>query len=128
MDIYGHEETAISPAGLLPQATFTVNFRSHKKSYKDKSGVKNQKDEWMIFENTHAAIVDRETWELTQKLRKTPKRIDTIGIANLFTGLLYCADCGERLKNIFFNHAFCALRHRPDATQGTIPNKEWSYN
>ncbi len=77
----------------------TVNFRSHKQSYKDKNPVKNPKDEWLIFENTHEAIVDKETWELAQKLRKTPKRIDTLGEANPLTGLVYCADCGEKMYN-----------------------------
>lgn len=77
----------------------TVNFRSHKVSYKDKSSVPNPKEEWLIFENTHEAIVDKETWELAQKLRKTPKRIDTIGEVNPLTGLLYCADCGEKMYN-----------------------------
>ena len=51
------------------------------------------------FENTHEAIVDKETWELAQKLRKTPRRHDTIGEANPLTGLLYCADCGAKLYN-----------------------------
>ncbi len=77
----------------------TVNFRSHKQSYKDKTPVMNPKEEWLIFENTHEAIVDRETWELAQKLRKTPRRHDTIGEANPLTGLLYCADCGEKMYN-----------------------------
>ncbi len=77
----------------------TVNFRSHKASYKDKTSVKNPKEEWLIFENTHEAIVDKETWELAQKLRKTPRRIDTLGEANPLTGLLYCADCGAKLYN-----------------------------
>ena len=77
----------------------TVNFRSHKLSYKDKSSVQNPEDEWLIFENTHEAIVDKETWELAQKLRKTPKRIDTLGEANPLTGLVYCADCGEKMYN-----------------------------
>ncbi len=91
----------------------TVNFRSHKKSYKDKSSVKNPKDEWLIFKDTHEPIVDRETWELAQKLRKTPKRIDTIGEANPFTGLLYCADCGEKM----YNH-----RSRGNAEKGNYPS------
>ena len=77
----------------------TVNFRSHKQSYKDKTPVMNPKDEWLIFEDTHEAIVDKETWELAQKLRKTPRRIDTMGEANPLTGLLYCADCGEKMYN-----------------------------
>lgn len=77
----------------------TVNFRSHKLSYKDKTAVKNPQEDWMFFENTHEAIVDKETWELAQKLRKTPRRIDTFGVANPLTGLLYCADCGAKMYN-----------------------------
>ena len=77
----------------------TVNFRSHKQSYKDKHAVMNPKEDWLIFEDTHEAIVDRETWELAQKLRKTPRRHDTIGEANPLTGLLYCADCGAKMYN-----------------------------
>ena len=77
----------------------TVNFRSHKQSYKDKNTVMNPREDWLIFEDTHEAIVDRETWELAQKLRKTPKRIDTLGEANPLTGPLYCADCGSKMYN-----------------------------
>ena len=77
----------------------TVNFRSHKQSYKDKSPVMNPKEDWLIFENTHEAIVDKETWELAQKLRKTPRRHDTLGEANPLTGLLFCADCGTKMTN-----------------------------
>ena len=56
-------------------------------------------DEWLIFENTHEAIVDKETWELAQKVRKVVRRTDTTGVANPLTGLVYCADCGERMYN-----------------------------
>lgn len=77
----------------------TVNFRYHKVSYKDKAAVKNPKEKWLIFENTHEAIVDKETWELAQKLRKTPRRHDTLGEANPLTGLVFCADCGEKMYN-----------------------------
>lgn len=77
----------------------TVNFRSHTKSYKDKNRIMNPKEDWLIFENTHEAIIDKETWELVQKLRGTPRRIDTLGEANPLTGLVYCADCGEKMYN-----------------------------
>ena len=76
----------------------TVNFRSHKQSYKDKNAVMNPKEDWLIFENTHEAIVDAETWELAQKLRKTPRRHDTLGEANPLTGLVFCADCGAKMR------------------------------
>ncbi len=77
----------------------TVNFRSYTPSYKDKKVIFNPKEDWLIFENTHEPIVDRETWHLAQKLRKTPRRIDTLGEANPLTGLLFCADCGEKMYN-----------------------------
>lgn len=62
--------------------TSTVNFRFHKASYKDKSSLPNAPEDWLIFENTHEASIDRETWELVQKLPKMPRRIDTFGEAN----------------------------------------------
>ena len=77
----------------------TVNFRSHKESYKDKQPVYHAPEDWLIFENTHEAIIDRATWELVQKLRETPRRIDTMGEANPLTGLVYCADCGAKMYN-----------------------------
>lgn len=77
----------------------TVNFRSYKESYKDKQAIKRPPEEWTIFENTHEAIVDKETWELAQQIRKTVKRTDTTGEANPLTGLVFCADCGAKLYN-----------------------------
>ena len=77
----------------------TVNFRTHKESYKNKKSVANPKENWQIFKDTHEAIVDRETWELVQKLIKTPRRVDTIGEANPLTGLVFCADCGAKMYN-----------------------------
>lgn len=77
----------------------TVNFRSHKDSYKDKTRTLNDPSEWLIFENTHEAIIDPQTWELVQKLRGTPRRVDTLGEANPLTGLVFCADCGAKMYN-----------------------------
>lgn len=77
----------------------TVNFRSYKESYKDKHAIKRPPEEWTVFENTHGAIVDSETWKLAQQIRKTVKRTDTTGEANPLTGLLYCADCGAKMYN-----------------------------
>lgn len=77
----------------------TVNFRSYKESYKDKRAIHRSPEEWMIFEDTHEAIVDPETWRLAQQIRKTVKRTDTTGEANPLTGLFYCADCGSKMYN-----------------------------
>ena len=77
----------------------TVNFRSYKESYKDKHAIKRPPEEWLIFEDTHEAIVDPETWRLAQQIRKTVHRTDATGEANPLTGLLYCADCGAKMYN-----------------------------
>ena len=82
----------------------TVNFRTSKKSYKDKR-VMNPPEDWLIFENTHEAIVDPETWHLAQQTRKTVHRTDTTGVANPLTGLLFCADCGAKMYNHRSRHA-----------------------
>lgn len=76
----------------------TVNFRSGKKSYKDKR-VFYKPEDWMVFENTHEAIVDAETWELAQQTKRTIHRTDTTGEANPLTGLMFCADCGAKMYN-----------------------------
>ena len=75
----------------------TVNFRSHKESYKDKKAVKNNSDEILVFQDTHEPIVDRRTWYMVQELRKTVRRVDTGGKGSLLTGKLYCADCGGKM-------------------------------
>ena len=76
----------------------TVNFRTSQKSYKDKR-VNNAPEDWLIFENTHEAIIDKATWERVQEVRQTVRRTDTTGEANPLTGLIFCADCGAKMYN-----------------------------
>lgn len=82
-------------------AGHTVNFKTSKDSYKSKRRAKTPEDEQKIFENTHPAIVDDDTWALAQKCRETKRRPapKLMGEANPLTGLLYCADCGKRMYN-----------------------------
>ena len=75
----------------------TVNFRSTTKSFKNKKKIERPPEEWQIFKDTHPAIVDRETFALVQELRKHRRRPTKSGIVSPFSGLLYCADCGEKL-------------------------------
>ena len=77
----------------------TVNFRTHSSDYKERKLIKNPKEEWKVFENTHEAIIDKETWELVQKLRGTPRKYEYADAPNPLTGLLFCADCGAKLYN-----------------------------
>lgn len=75
----------------------TVNFRSTTKSFKNKTKIERPQEEWKIFPNTHPAIIEREIFELMQELRQHRRRPTKSGIVSPFSGLLYCADCGERL-------------------------------
>lgn len=75
----------------------TINFRSTTKSFKNKKKIDRPPEEWQIFKDTHPAIIDRETFALVQELRKHRRRPTKSGIVSPFSGLLYCADCGEKL-------------------------------
>ena len=75
----------------------TVNFRSTTKSFKNKKKIERPPEKWQIFKDTHPAIVDRETFALVQELRKHRRRPTKRGIVSPFSGLLYCADCREKL-------------------------------
>ena len=77
----------------------TVNFRTRKESYKDKGFKWNPKEEWKIFHNTHECIIEQPVFDAVQKLRGTPRRVDTLGEANPLTGLVFCADCGAKMYN-----------------------------
>ena len=75
----------------------TVNFKCYKKSYKSKKRVQNPPDKWKVFPDTHPAIIDKETWERVQELRKNKRRPTKTGKQSMFSGLVYCADCGAKL-------------------------------
>lgn len=75
----------------------TVNFRSQRKSFKNKKKVELPPEQWLIFENTHPAIIDIETFELVRELRKNKRKPARTGIVSMFSGLVYCADCSEKL-------------------------------
>jgi len=73
----------------------TVNFKTEKISYKVKSSVENPEEKQAVFENTHEPIIDLATWERVQELRKQRKRPNRYDEVGLFSGLLFCADCGH---------------------------------
>lgn len=76
----------------------TVNFKTYRKSYKQKKKIKNDKSEWKIFENTHEPIIDQSTFDIVQKIRANRKRPTKMGEMPMFSGILYCADCGKKLS------------------------------
>ena len=75
----------------------TVNFRSFSQSFKQKKRLDKPQEEWKIFPDTHPAIIDRETFALVQNLRQHRRRPTRTGAMSMFSGLLYCTDCGSKL-------------------------------
>ena len=75
----------------------TVNFKTYKQSYKSKKTCYNPEEKWLVFENTHEAIIDADTWARVQELRKNKRRPTRTGKTNMFSGIVRCADCGEKL-------------------------------
>ena len=75
----------------------TVNFKT-RKHFKDKKSHYVSQDQWLIFENTHEAIIDQETFDNVQRIRGQVRRYpDGWGEAHPLTGLMYCADCGGKM-------------------------------
>ena len=75
----------------------TVNFKT-RKHFKDKKSKYVSEDNWLIFENTHEAIIDQETFDNVQRIRGNVKRYpDGWGEYHSLTGLMYCADCGSKM-------------------------------
>ena len=75
----------------------TINFKT-RKHFKDKKSHYVSEDEWTLFENTHEAIIDQQTFDLVQKIRSNVRRYPNgWGEAAPLTGLLYCADCGGKM-------------------------------
>ena len=75
----------------------TVNFRYTVRSYKDKTKINLPKEEWKIFKNTHEPIVDEYTWNIAQQLRNNRKKPTRSGKKSIFSGLLFCYDCGKKM-------------------------------
>ena len=76
----------------------TVNGKSMRKSFKIKKRINLSPEEWQIVPNTHEAIIDRETWELVQKIRQGRRRnVKHNHQIPVLSGHLFCADCGRKL-------------------------------
>ena len=84
----------------------TVNGRTRKKSYKDKKQIWLPKEDWLIFKDTHEAIIDQDTFDIVQKMRQHKRVMGSprfeAGHENLFAGLVFCGTCGHK-------HYYCAF-------------------
>ena len=75
----------------------TVNFTSKKKSYKSKKKIRLPREDWVIFKDTHEALVDEDTYETVQRIRQSKRKQTDMGEMSVFSGIVYCADCGKKM-------------------------------
>lgn len=75
----------------------TVNFRTTTKSFKNKKTIDNPKEKWKVFKNTYPAVISEEDFRLVQELRKNKRRPTATGKISIFSGKVFCADCGAKL-------------------------------
>ncbi|MCW6701106.1 recombinase family protein [Anaerococcus sp. NML200537] len=98
--VYPYRWCSSTIASILKKKEYlghTVNFKT-RKHFKDKKSKYVSEDKWLIFENTHEAIIDQETFDNVQRIRGNVKRYpDGWGEYHPLTGLMYCADCGSKM-------------------------------
>ena len=92
----------------------TVNYRFSTRSYKDKRKMEHPREECLVFENTHPAIVSKEVWDIVQQVRKNKRRRTKMDEQNKYSGLVICADCGKTMvlhrahtMSADYNHFTC---------------------
>ena len=112
---YNWSDSAI--ANLLENEIYlgnTVNMKYSTKSYKDKRRVEHPREECMVFENTHPALITREVWDMVQRVRKNKRRLTKMEEQSKYSGLVFCADCGSNMvlhrahtMSASYNHFIC---------------------
>ena len=78
----------------------TVNFKTYRKSYKQKKTLRKDPSEWQIFEGTHEAIIDKETFAIVQRIRDGRRRVTPMGEMPILSGMVFCADCGSKMYQV----------------------------
>ena len=112
---YHWSDSAI--ANLLENEIYlgnTVNMKYSTKSYKDKRRVEHSREECLVFENTHPALITQEVWDIVQRVRKNRRRLTKMEEQNKYSGLVFCADCGSNMvlhrahtMSASYNHFTC---------------------
>ena len=95
-----HDSTVARLLTRVEYLGHTANFKTYRKSYKNKKQMHNARSEWQIFENTHEAIIDQETFDIVQKIRDGRRRLTPMGEMPILSGMLFCADCGAKLYQV----------------------------
>ena len=97
---YQYKWCGTTVAGILDRQEYigdTVNFKCTTRSYKDKTRVKLPKEDRKVFKNTHEPIIDEYTWNIAKQLRNNRKKPTRSGKKSIFSGLLFCNDCGKKM-------------------------------
>ena len=112
---YNWSDSAI--ANLLENEIYlgnTINMKHSSRSYKDKRRVEHPREECLVFENTHPALITREVWDMVQRVRKNKRRLTKMEEQNKYSGLVFCADCGSNMvlhrahtMSASYNHFTC---------------------
>lgn len=109
---YQYKWCGTTVAGILDRQEYigdTVNFKCTTRSYKDKTRVNLPKVDRKIFKNTHEPIIDEYTWNIAKQLRNNRKKRAKSGKKSIFSGLLFCNDCG---KKMYFQSPVVDLRNK----------------
>ena len=109
---YQYKWCGTTVAGILDRQEYigdTVNFKSTTRSYKDKTRINLPKEDRRIFKNTHEPIIDEYTWNIAKQLRNNRKKRAKSGKKSIFSGLLFCNDCG---KKMYFQSPVVDLRNK----------------
>ncbi len=97
---YQYKWCGTTVAGILDRQEYigdTVNFKCTTRSYKDKTRVKLPKEDRKVFKNTHEPIIDEYTWNIAKQLRNNRKKPTRSCKKSIFSGLLFCNDCGKKM-------------------------------
>ena len=97
---YQYKWCGTTVAGILDRQEYigdTVNFKTTTRSYKDKTRVNLPKEDRKIFKNTHEPIIDEYTWNISKQLRNNRQKRAKSGKKSIFSGLLFCNDCGKKM-------------------------------
>ena len=106
----------------------TINMRYSTKSYKDRRKVEHPREECMVIEGSHEAIIDRETWDIVQRVRQHKRRRTNMDEQNKYSGLVVCVDCGSTMvlhrthtMSASYNHFTCRTYKKDGAEVCSIP-------
>ena len=122
-DPYGWSDSTI--ANMLENEIYlgnTIDLRYSTRSYKDKRKVEHPREECMVLENTHPALVSHEVWNIVQRVRQHKRRPTKMDEQNKYSGLVVCADCGSTMvlhrahtMSRSYNHFTCRT-YKKDGT------------